>query len=57
MKAELTGRFFHKTNLFGNLVLYVEEKVKWSDTMYNEEGTFLRWRKAENADLIDLNMY
>ena len=53
MNKQLTGRFCHKPNFWGNLVLYVEVSA------HNLEDDFYYtyWRLGTFEDLVDLKFY
>lgn len=52
MNKHLTGRFCHKENYWGNLILYIEY------TCYNLEDDieYTYWDKATFLDLIELKI-
>lgn len=49
MERELTGKFVHKKNFWGSLVLFVE--IRQVNVL-----EFFEWRKATEIDVKELNL-
>ena len=51
----LTGRFIHKNNFWGNLILHVEVK-ETNNSLHAIRSYYIFWRKAKSFDLPFLNL-
>jgi len=50
MNDRLTGKYCFSTDLFGDLILWVEVDYK------TEDDSYMHWRKARAYDLRKLNL-
>jgi hypothetical protein len=57
INSRLTGRFLFKKNIWGSLILYVEEIYNIDHPQSSISPDITNFRKAKEEDLIEINIF